>query len=413
MKGIAIPLLIVATVILASISPAHTATASKVPFVGMTLAYSAIRGNETDFRLVNVLYQNASTNHVIIRDSEPDWFDVMEVDLTTRQILWWSGSFESSSPIYEEYWIPTEVDIGSHVPVLDFDAVVVGSTTLSVCGNAVGVWHLQASFLVPTQHQLIQDTWYYEKQTGILVAASFVILDSTDWHTVYQSWGGTLTSTNVSFPPGGWLMTDAATGSVYFIYPDYDPSHVKPNGAGAAALSDFTALGFVYGMTVNTQVNALDTSATYVTQSNGKPLVSGKGIVLVGGQAVHACVRYYENQRIAPVYPQVEGTMYYWYTKAGVKLTNTGMDSTLFGNRISYHQDMFIVENFADDSGNAVFVIYGYGWKGSFAGGEYFKSIIYPNIDSYTHAYYIFNWVDANGDSFPDINEITQVTSGD
>ena len=208
-------------------------------------------------------------------------------------------------------------------------------------------------------------------------------------------------------------VIDAAAGAVYFIYPDYDPSHVKHNGAGAAALSDFTALGFVYGMTVNTQVNALDTSATYVTQSNGKPLVSGKGIVLVGGQAVHACVRYYENQRIAPVYPSVEGTMYYWYTKSGVKLTNTGMDSTLFGNRISYHQDMFVVEYFVDGSGNAVFVIYGYGWKGSFAGGEYFKSIIYPNIGTYTHAYYIYQWVDANNDGFPDLNEITPVTNGD
>ena len=206
---------------------------------------------------------------------------------------------------------------------------------------------------------------------------------------------------------------EAATGSVYFIYPDYDPSHVKPNGAGAAALSDFTALGFVYGMTVNTQVQSLDTSPTYVTQSNGKPLVSGKGIVLVGGQAVHACVRYYEKQRIAPVYFSVGGTMYYWYTRAGVKLTNTGMDSTLFGNGISYHQDMFVVEYFVDGSGNAVFVIYGYAWKGSFAGGEYFKSVIYPNISTYTHAYYIYQWADANNDGFPDINEITQVVYGD
>jgi hypothetical protein len=208
-------------------------------------------------------------------------------------------------------------------------------------------------------------------------------------------------------------VIEATAGSVYMVYPDYDPSHTKGNGAGAAALSDFTALGFVYGMTVNTQVQSLDTSPTYVTQSNGKPLVSGKGIVLVGGQAVHACVRYYENQRIAPVYPSVEGTMYYWYTRAGVKLTNTAMDSSLFGNGISYHQDMFVVECFIDPDGNTVFIIYGYGWKGSFAGGEYFKSVIYPNIGTYTHAYYIYQWVDANNDGFPDLNEITPVTNGD
>jgi len=352
-------------------------------------------------------------------------------------------------------------------------------------------------------------------------------------------------------------IIEAAGGSVYLIYPDYDPGHSpKGNGAKNAALSDFTAMGVVYGMTVNQQIAILDTtpetveiayddgnpehgtywggaggmlavrfnptlsgqlktvrfyiyskletirihlmdqsksdivtpflatpSATgwfdvdvfgrgvliasgvdfyvaaewtvanrpwlgsdtsnpdgrsytvtgslawtqvtdvdymiraviqtpYVMQSTGKPLLAGKGIVLVGGQMVHACVRYYENQRIAPVYPSAEGTTYYWYTRAGVKLTSTGMDSTLFGNGISYHQDMFVVEYFMDGSGNAVFVIYGYGWKGSFAGGEYFKSIIYPSIDSYTHSYYIFNWVDANGDGFPDLNEISQVTYG-
>ena len=208
-------------------------------------------------------------------------------------------------------------------------------------------------------------------------------------------------------------VIDAAAGAVYFIYPDYDPTHAKPNGAAAAALSDFTALGVLYGMTVNVQSECLDTSPACVEQPIGRPSMTGKAVVLVGGQSVHASVRYYDNQRIAPVYPTVEGTMYYWYTRAGVKLTSTAFDSTLFGNGISYHQDMFVIEYFMDGNGNAVFIIYGYGWKGSFAGGRYFKSTIYPNIASYTHAYYIYQWNDLNNDGFPDLNEITLVTSGD
>ena len=210
-------------------------------------------------------------------------------------------------------------------------------------------------------------------------------------------------------------VIDAAAGAVYFIYPDYDPTHAKPNGAAAAALSDFTALGVLYGMTVNVQSECLDTSPACVEQPIGRPSMTGKAVVLVGGQGVHASVRYYDNQRIAPVYPTVEGTMYYWYTRAGVKLTSTAFDSTLFGNGISYHQDMFVVEYFMDGNGNAVFIIYGYGWKGSFAGGRYFKSTIYPNIGTYAHAYYIYQWNDLNGnnDGFPDLNEMTLVTSGD
>jgi len=208
-------------------------------------------------------------------------------------------------------------------------------------------------------------------------------------------------------------VIEAAPGSVYFIYPDYDPSHVKGNGVKAAALSDFTALGVIYGMTVNVQLECLDTSSSCVEQSAGMPLPSGKATVLVGGQGVHASVRYYDAQRISPVYPSVEGTMYYWYTRSGVKLTSTAFDSTLFGDGISYHQDMFVIEYFMDGNGNAVFIIYGYGWKGSFAGGRYFESTIYPNISTYTHAYYIYQWNDVNNDGFPDLNEITQVAYGD
>jgi len=213
------------------------------------------------------------------------------------------------------------------------------------------------------------------------------------------------------------LVVKAPAGSVYFIYPDYDSdsSHVKPNGAIAAALSDFTAMGVIYGMTVNAQLECLDTSSSCVEQSIGRPSLAGKAVVLVGGQGVHASVRYYDNQRVSPVYPNIEGATIYLYTKSDVKLTSTAFDSTLFGNGISYHQDMFLVEYFMDGNGNAVFVIYGYGWKGSFAGGRYFKSTIYPNISSYTHAYYVYQWNDLNGnnDGFPDLNEITLVTSGD
>jgi len=211
----------------------------------------------------------------------------------------------------------------------------------------------------------------------------------------------------------GNSIINAVAGSVYFIYPDYDPGHSKGNGAIAAALSDFTAMGAINGMTANTQLACLDTSSSYVTQSNGKPSMTGKGIVLVGGPIVHACVKYYEGQRIAPVYFGMEGSKCYWYTKAGVKLSQTAMDTSVFNVGLAYHQDMFVVETFLDSNGNTVFIIYGYGWKGSFAGGTFFKSVIYPNISSYTHAYYIYKWNDTNNDGFPDLNEISQVTYGD
>lgn len=210
MKGIAIASLVVAAIVVGSISLTYAAPGRKVfrevPFVGMTLVFSACEGWQSgpmaggnEIRTVNVLYYNETTNHVIIRDSGTDWLDTMEVDLVTREIVWCSG-WEIAPPWYEEYWIPTNIGLGSHVPILVFDAVVVGSTTLSVDGVPVEVWQLQAVWQPPEPGRVQQTIWYYEKQTGIWVAASFVILDSLDGHTVYKSWGGTLISTNVMFP---------------------------------------------------------------------------------------------------------------------------------------------------------------------------------------------------------------------
>jgi hypothetical protein len=59
-------------------------------------------------------------------------------------------------------------------------------------------------------------------------------------------------------------------------------------------------------------------------------------------------------------------------------------------------------------------IVYGYGWKGTFAGGKFLKFIIYPNITSYTDSFYIFKWIDNNGDNFVDLYEIntTPIISG-
>lgn len=168
-----------------------------MPFVGMTLVYAALRGNQAETRIVNVLYYNATTNTVIVRDSEPGWVDTMQVSLTDRKIIWYSGTCpDCGSEIYEEYWIPKNVHMGSHVPILNFDAVVVGSKTLNVDGKTVSAWQLQAVYVDHDQGRVIQDTWYYAKSNGVWVGASFVIIDANDGHTVYQSWGGTLVSTN-------------------------------------------------------------------------------------------------------------------------------------------------------------------------------------------------------------------------
>jgi len=227
---------------------------------------------------------------------------------------------------------------------------------------------------------------------------------------IFDGVSGEVQLTNVSITTTiGDIATTlrSAENTVYFIYPDY--SGAKPPGVSPALLSDWTAIGFMIGMCSNRQYEVTDTNPTVIDTSSGMAKLQDKTIVLFGGPLVNAPVHYYEGQRLAPLYWQMDNDVCYWYKADGTRLDETALPSSQLAS-----QDMFLLEAFIDNSGNKVFIFYGYGWKGTFATGKFVKFIIYPNISSYTHAYYIFKWVDGNGDGFVDLDEImtTPIASG-
>lgn len=195
-------------------------------------------------------------------------------------------------------------------------------------------------------------------------------------------------------------IVNAEENEVAFIFSDYEGD--KPPGVYNALLSDWTAAGYVIGMCSNRQQEATDTNPNIVDTSNGELKISNKTAVLFGGPIVNAPVSYYENNRIAPLYFGYSSGVYYWYKADGTRLDATAMTPS----QVSSGEDMFVVESFVDEMNNDIYIIYGYGWKGTFAGGKFFKFVIYPNIDSFTDSYYVYKWVDTNGDGFVDLDEI-------
>ena len=171
-----------------------TAKSRNVPFVGMSLVYNAVDWNgETNIRTVSVLRYDAEENQVVVRDSI-DSLDIQVIDLDTRLVVDITGNWPGwpADDIYVEYWIPTDVKMGSHVSIGYYDAVVIGSTQMCVDGRVVNVWQLRASGHDGEDEW--QDTWYYEKKTGLWVAAAWVKWDSEG--NVLANWGGHLVSTN-------------------------------------------------------------------------------------------------------------------------------------------------------------------------------------------------------------------------
>ena len=195
-------------------------------------------------------------------------------------------------------------------------------------------------------------------------------------------------------------IVDSDENKVYFIYPDYQGS--KPPGVAYALLTDWTAAGYIAGMCTNSQNEATDTNQLIIDNTNGKVLLNNKLIILFGGPLVTAPIKYYESNRIAPLYYQRDNGVSYWHLRDGTRIEETGMTP-------NSHSNMFMIESFIDDNGNKVLIVCGYGWKGTYAGGKFFKFVIDPNRINYDNSYYIFRWDDDNGDYFVDLNEISTI----
>jgi len=60
-------------------------------------------------------------------------------------------------------------------------------------------------------------------------------------------------------------------------------------------------------------------------------------------------------------------------------------------------------------SGNDITIMYGIGWRGTWAGGTYFKDVIWGTGDASCYvgySYIILEWNDSNGDTAPQTNEV-------
>ena len=203
-------------------------------------------------------------------------------------------------------------------------------------------------------------------------------------------------------------IVNAPTYAVHYVLPDWQTGsgHTKPPGVGAAALSDFTALGFMYGASTNTQEMILDTNVDHIDPATGAPKLTNSVLVLFGGRGVNAVVHYYEmTAKASPIYADIKtigGVQSYVYLdRQGNVFASMPYSAGQAGT-----SDMFLVEYFKDANNNKVFILYGFAWKGTYVGGVFFKNNILPNISSFTHSWYIYRWDDANGNGLPDPYEV-------
>jgi len=216
----------------------------------------------------------------------------------------------------------------------------------------------------------------------------------------------------------------AEKGQVYFIVAD--PNRMRLINNPMAAY-DTAAAGIIYSKTNATQNLGFDSDERWLEtgQDNvlnrGKPKLSNKTIVLLGGVSVNYCVYYYEKAAgITPLYFDVavdkNGIVMYgfytnrWYTK---ELAPT-LVAYVTQQEDRKEKDIFVIQSFTDENLNKVYIIYGIGWRGTWAAGIYFKER-YAEISNLDKCCYVFQWVDlardGYKDSYPQPDEVTMVYS--
>jgi hypothetical protein len=215
------------------------------------------------------------------------------------------------------------------------------------------------------------------------------------------------TAAGLSKPFGSTFssVVTAPTRSVYFIFPDGNHAHAKPSGVVYASVTDWTALGYIYGMMDMPQITALDTNSTYIDQTTGAPKLSNSIIVLFAGPLVNEVVHYYEVNRVAPLWWSLEGDWVsgteYYRTSAGDAAASMPLKTLGAGSA-----DMMLVEAFTDANSNTVLIFSGFGWQGTFTSGFYMKTVLYGNLAGMTDAWYFYSWSDKNGNGFVEDYEV-------
>jgi len=218
------------------------------------------------------------------------------------------------------------------------------------------------------------------------------------------------------------LFMDTMYHQTYFI--NADPSRSQYTAY------DSLSSGILYGLCLTgDQYQGFDTNPNWVMQfpiydldcqcwdfsQIGSLLLRGKWVVTMGGRAVNSIVNYYEvSLARTPIYVNINtATQTYEFVN---RLSGTVAASMPFSTDFA-HNDLAVIMQLTGDK-NEIMIIYGITWRGTWAGGIYFKNVIWKGWyaqDMVGYNYVIVRWTDSDNDGAPhpfNPAEIVPVTYG-
>jgi len=231
--------------------------------------------------------------------------------------------------------------------------------------------------------------FYTDKTNQLIIAAAFYVCAMNTPLSTIRS-----------------LVVDAESFSAYVVLPDYgrgveSPSHVpKPKIVLPALVTDIFASAYVLGSFKNGQYEVLDTSE-YVSSSGRPNFPASYPVLSFASLWVNALVYYYDRSDQSLVYLTFQaGTEHTIIHRSTGRILATLSDAQKNAGMTDY----FVIQAFKDTDGRPVFLLWGVGWKGTYAAAVYFVRYMLPNIDTYTSGWYLYKWDEAtSGQSFNSI----------
>jgi hypothetical protein len=188
---------------------------------------------------------------------------------------------------------------------------------------------------------------------------------------------------------------------------DPDLWRAAPAGTQFAMFIDSTAAALLWGICFDGHLY-WDVDSSVVDQGTGE--TSGTGHeVISGGPVVNAPVKWYEGQKLAPVYYKTVSGKANFFSTEGTPGTGDDVqlvDAQLAWSEVGPRKDIFVIELLQEEGSDcAEYVVIGssYAGRGTLAASVWFKTVVDPNLSAFTAPYYIVQWDDTNANGHPDV----------
>lgn len=152
--------------------------------------------------------------------------------------------------------------------------------------------------------------------------------------------------------------------------------------------------------------------STAINTTTGQPVAGGgELLVAVGGDSTQRLVKYLEASGTSQVYNEYDGLNTLWFKRRDA---NNAVIATITRTTLTPTHDFFLVEVVFDPiSGTSSLVLYGVDSPGTQAGAYYFANTMLASITTYTHSWYLYEWMGASADGGPGpADTVTLLASG-